>query len=162
MSGRLDSNQRPPTPEAGALTGLRYTPNCFECPYHSRAHKDKSKIRNVKIISAKIDSPPLFFAAVRCFAPAGKNRQARLPPSRRRTHPHKTRQIRTAGKTTSGGNGNRAIRRRHHAGACRRRGSSGTYCNRHTRRGAPIRGCGTARNGFATRPRICPGRYSPG
>ena len=28
MSGRLDSNQRPPTPEAGALTGLRYTPNC--------------------------------------------------------------------------------------------------------------------------------------
>lgn len=27
-SGRLDSNQRPPTPEAGALTGLRYTPNC--------------------------------------------------------------------------------------------------------------------------------------
>ena len=27
MSGRLDSNQRPPTPEAGALTGLRYTPN---------------------------------------------------------------------------------------------------------------------------------------
>ena len=29
-SGRLDSNQRPPTPEAGALTGLRYTPN--NCP----------------------------------------------------------------------------------------------------------------------------------
>ena len=28
-SGRLDSNQRPPTPEAGALTGLRYTPNCL-------------------------------------------------------------------------------------------------------------------------------------
>ncbi len=28
LSGRLDSNQRPPTPEAGALTGLRYTPNC--------------------------------------------------------------------------------------------------------------------------------------
>ena len=27
VSGRLDSNQRPPTPEAGALTGLRYTPN---------------------------------------------------------------------------------------------------------------------------------------
>ncbi len=27
LSGRLDSNQRPPTPEAGALTGLRYTPN---------------------------------------------------------------------------------------------------------------------------------------
>ncbi len=29
MSGRLDSNQRPPTPEAGALTGLRYTPYIF-------------------------------------------------------------------------------------------------------------------------------------
>ena len=29
VSGRLDSNQRPPTPEAGALTGLRYTPNRF-------------------------------------------------------------------------------------------------------------------------------------
>ena len=29
LSGRLDSNQRPPTPEAGALTGLRYTPNIW-------------------------------------------------------------------------------------------------------------------------------------
>ena len=29
LSGRLDSNQRPPTPEAGALTGLRYTPNVW-------------------------------------------------------------------------------------------------------------------------------------
>ena len=27
MSGRLDSNQRPPAPKAGALTGLRYTPS---------------------------------------------------------------------------------------------------------------------------------------
>ena len=28
-SGRLDSNQRPPAPKAGALTGLRYTPLVF-------------------------------------------------------------------------------------------------------------------------------------
>ena len=27
LSGRLDSNQRPPAPKAGALTGLRYTPS---------------------------------------------------------------------------------------------------------------------------------------
>ena len=47
--GDWDSNQRPPTPEAGALTGLRYTPN--KCPYHLRAHKDKPKIRKVKIYS---------------------------------------------------------------------------------------------------------------
>ena len=26
VSGRLDLNQRPPAPEAGALTGLRYAP----------------------------------------------------------------------------------------------------------------------------------------
>ena len=33
MSGRLDSNQRPPAPKAGALTGLRYTPSVssFRC-----------------------------------------------------------------------------------------------------------------------------------
>ena len=37
-SGRLDSNQRPPTPEAGALTGLRYTPNSvFWCPYRFKS-----------------------------------------------------------------------------------------------------------------------------
>ncbi len=35
LSGRLDSNQRPPTPEAGALTGLRYTPN--KCPYRFKS-----------------------------------------------------------------------------------------------------------------------------
>ena len=35
VSGRLDSNQRPPTPEAGALTGLRYTPN--KDPYHLKS-----------------------------------------------------------------------------------------------------------------------------
>ena len=27
LSGYLDSNQGPPAPKAGALTGLRYTPN---------------------------------------------------------------------------------------------------------------------------------------
>ena len=27
MSGRQDSNLRPPAPKAGALTGLRYAPN---------------------------------------------------------------------------------------------------------------------------------------
>ena len=47
LSGRLDSNQRPPTPEAGALTGLRYTPN--NALIVSRAHKDNPKIRNGKI-----------------------------------------------------------------------------------------------------------------
>ena len=47
LSGRLDSNQRPPTPEAGALTGLRYTPN--KALIVSRAHKDNPKIRNGKI-----------------------------------------------------------------------------------------------------------------
>ena len=33
LSGRLDSNQRPPAPKAGALTGLRYTPSVsfFRC-----------------------------------------------------------------------------------------------------------------------------------
>ena len=31
LSGYRDSNPGPPTPEAGALTGLRYTPNNFEC-----------------------------------------------------------------------------------------------------------------------------------
>ena len=36
LSGRLDSNQRPPTPEAGALTGLRYTPNIWD-PYHFKS-----------------------------------------------------------------------------------------------------------------------------
>ena len=29
MSGWQDSNLRPPAPKAGALTGLRYTPNIF-------------------------------------------------------------------------------------------------------------------------------------
>jgi hypothetical protein len=29
MSGRQDSNLRPPAPKAGALTGLRYAPNLF-------------------------------------------------------------------------------------------------------------------------------------
>lgn len=29
MSGRRDSNPRPPAPKAGALTGLRYTPNAL-------------------------------------------------------------------------------------------------------------------------------------
>ena len=27
MSGQLDSNQRPPAPKAGILTGLNYAPN---------------------------------------------------------------------------------------------------------------------------------------
>ena len=43
LSGRLDSNQRPPTPEAGALTGLRYTPN--KSLIFVRAHKDNLKNR---------------------------------------------------------------------------------------------------------------------
>ena len=43
LSGRLDSNQRPPTPEAGALTGLRYTPN--KSLLFVRAHKDNLKNR---------------------------------------------------------------------------------------------------------------------
>ena len=29
VSGYQDSNLGPPAPKAGALTGLRYTPNCF-------------------------------------------------------------------------------------------------------------------------------------
>ncbi len=29
MSGRQDSNLRPPAPKAGALTGLRYAPKLF-------------------------------------------------------------------------------------------------------------------------------------
>ena len=29
ISGRVDSNHRPPAPKAGALTRLRYAPNCF-------------------------------------------------------------------------------------------------------------------------------------
>ena len=29
MSGYQDSNLGPPAPKAGALTGLRYIPNCF-------------------------------------------------------------------------------------------------------------------------------------
>ena len=29
-SGYQDSNLGPPAPKAGALTGLRYIPNCFE------------------------------------------------------------------------------------------------------------------------------------
>ena len=29
LSGYLDSNQGPPAPKAGALTGLRYTPKLF-------------------------------------------------------------------------------------------------------------------------------------
>ena len=32
MSGRQDSNLRPPAPKAGALTGLRYAPNVFQQP----------------------------------------------------------------------------------------------------------------------------------
>ena len=28
MSGRQDSNLRPPGPKPGAMTGLRYAPNC--------------------------------------------------------------------------------------------------------------------------------------
>src|SRR5690554_1868948 len=36
LSGWQDSNLRPPAPKAGAITGLRYTPNCvfdfeFDC-----------------------------------------------------------------------------------------------------------------------------------
>lgn len=30
MSGRLDSNQRPPGPKPGILTGLNYAPNVLE------------------------------------------------------------------------------------------------------------------------------------
>ena len=30
LSGYLDSNQGPPAPKAGALTGLRYTPNVVQ------------------------------------------------------------------------------------------------------------------------------------
>lgn len=55
LSGRLDSNQRPPTPEAGALTGLRYTPN--KTPILVRAHKDTPKNRNNQIIRKKTTSP---------------------------------------------------------------------------------------------------------
>ena len=29
LSGQRDSNPRPPAPKAGALTGLRYTPNAL-------------------------------------------------------------------------------------------------------------------------------------
>ena len=36
LSGRLDSNQRPPAPKAGALTGLRYTPSVSSFRYCRR------------------------------------------------------------------------------------------------------------------------------
>ena len=72
MSGRLDSNQRPPTPEAGALTGLRYTPN--NALIVLRAHKDNFKFRNGQKISEK------YFAASR-FAD-----RPVLPPCRVRRH----------------------------------------------------------------------------
>ncbi|WP_301391160.1 hypothetical protein, partial [uncultured Alistipes sp.] len=45
----------PPTPEAGALTGLRYTPN--KTPILVRAHKDTPKNRNNQIIRKKTTSP---------------------------------------------------------------------------------------------------------
>ena len=32
LSGYLDSNQGPPAPKAGALTGLRYTPKALKHP----------------------------------------------------------------------------------------------------------------------------------
>lgn len=42
MSGRQDSNLRPPAPKAGAITGLRYAPKFFNGaqsygfePYHT-------------------------------------------------------------------------------------------------------------------------------
>ena len=67
MSGRLDSNQRPPTPEAGALTGLRYTPNYFNALIILRAHKDNPNFRKVKIIFKKnlfpAQPPPLRLSA---------------------------------------------------------------------------------------------------
>ena len=72
VSGRLDSNQRPPTPEAGALTGLRYTPN--NALIVLRAHKDNFKFRNGQKISEK------YFAASR-FAD-----RPVLPPCRVRRH----------------------------------------------------------------------------
>ena len=74
MSGRLDSNQRPPTPEAGALTGLRYTPNLW-CPFFLRAHKDKSKNRNDKIIFEK-NMPRELRGGVSQVRPAGAGRSS--------------------------------------------------------------------------------------
>ena len=47
MSGRLDSNQRPPAPKAGALTGLRYTPlsRLFRCMLHRSACLEEAACR---------------------------------------------------------------------------------------------------------------------
>lgn len=69
LSGRLDSNQRPPTPEAGALTGLRYTPN--KALIILRAHKDRLKFRKDQIISenyARISIDPAFRTPLPRFA----------------------------------------------------------------------------------------------
>ncbi len=77
-SGRLDSNQRPPTPEAGALTGLRYTPNFFGALIVLRAHKDKPKNRKHQIISEKNIISSLFGRyLLRC--PPSRHHFAELP-----------------------------------------------------------------------------------
>ena len=44
MSGRLDSNQRPPAPKAGALTGLRYTP-LFPSLHHKVCRTGPGELR---------------------------------------------------------------------------------------------------------------------
>ena len=47
------------------------------------------------------------------------------------------------------------------AGAYRRPDRNATSCNRRTPLCGPIRGRGTCRSDSATRPRNCPGKYSP-
>ena len=49
LSGYRDSNPGPPTPEAGALTGLRYTPNEFRVRTWPRATSVQTRCKDNKI-----------------------------------------------------------------------------------------------------------------
>ena len=52
MSGWQDSNLRPPAPKAGAITGLRYTPNSYiltGCKYTFFIHFIYTFLKNNKL-----------------------------------------------------------------------------------------------------------------
>ena len=69
MSGRQDSNLRPPAPKAGAITGLRYAPKFYDLPdfdgteYGSRFDRDLCPERHFN----KIKSPS-FDAYLKLYA----------------------------------------------------------------------------------------------
>ena len=56
-SGRPDSNRGPPAPEAGALTGLRYAPNCLQ-PMRTGCPARRGWVLPVRLKCAQRESNP--------------------------------------------------------------------------------------------------------